>query len=134
MPLFIWRPSYDLGIPEIDLDHRQLVGSINELYEAMKEGRGRDLINHTIDRLIEYVGKHFDHEESIMRAAGFTDLANHEREHQRFRAAVLEMDIRRRAGGGPSAIELLTYLSDWLRDHVTSTDKEMGRYLKRTVD
>ena len=23
---------------------------------------------------------------------------------------------------------------DWLRDHVTSTDKELGRYLKRVSD
>lgn len=134
MPLFIWKPSYNLGIAEIDLDHRQLVGIINELYEAMKEGRGRDLINQTVDRLIDYVGEHFDREESIMRAAGFPDLSNHESAHQGFRAAVLEMDMRRRTGGGPSAIELLTYLSDWLRDHLTSTDKELGRYLKRTVD
>ena len=131
MPLFIWKPSYNLGVAEIDLDHRQLVGIINELYEAMKEGRGRDVINQTVDRLIDYIGEHFDREESIMRAAGFPNLGRHEREHQGFRAAVLEMDVRRRAGCGPSAIELLTYLSDWLRDHVTSTDRELGRYLKK---
>ncbi len=134
MPLFIWKPSYELGILEIDLDHRQLVGVINDLYEAMKQGQGFELINQTIDHLIEYVGKHFDHEEAIMREAGFPGMFNHEKEHQRFRALVLEMDMRRRAGSGPTASELLNYLSDWLRDHVTSTDKDLGRYLKRVSD
>jgi hemerythrin-like metal-binding protein len=134
MPLFIWKPSYELGIPEIDLDHRLLVGVINDLYEAMKQGQGFELINQTIDRLIEYVGKHFDYEETIMREASYPGLFSHEKEHQRFRALVLELDMRRRAGNGPSSSELLNYLSDWLREHVTSTDKDLGRYLKRVSD
>lgn len=131
MPLFIWKPSYELGIPEIDLDHRLLVGMINELYEAMKQGQGYELMNEILDRLIDYVGRHFSNEEGFMRAAHYPGILDHEREHQQFRASVLEMDMRRRAGNLPPSIELLTYLGDWLKNHVTTTDKELGRYLKR---
>lgn len=131
MPLFIWKPSYELGIPEIDLDHRQLVGMINELYEAMKQGQGHELMNEILDRLIDYVGRHFNNEEGFMRAANYPGITDHEREHQQFRASILEMDVRRRAGNLPPSIELLTYLGDWLNNHVTTADKELGRYLKR---
>ena len=134
MPLFIWKPSYDLGIPEIDHDHRLLVGMINELYEAMKQGQGYELMNELLNRLIDYVGKHFETEEGFMRAGNYPGILEHEKEHQQFRANILGMDMRRRAGNAPPSIELLTYLRDWLGNHVTTTDKELGRYLKRIQD
>lgn len=131
MPLFIWKPSYELGIPEIDLDHRQLVGLVNDLYEAMKTGQGCEVMDQILDRLIDYADKHFSMEEGFMRASNYAGIIGHEMEHKKFRANILEMDMRRRAGKLPPSIELLNYLRDWLSDHVTTVDKDMGKYLKR---
>lgn len=130
MPLFIWKPSYNLHIPEIDNDHRYLVGIINELYEAMKEGHGHELINLVIDRLLDYVDRHFQTEESFMRINHYPALESHELEHRRFCEQLREMDRQRRMGNKPSTIELMTFLCDWLRNHITATDKEFGQYLK----
>jgi hemerythrin-like metal-binding protein len=132
MPLFIWKPSYEVGVPEIDHDHRILVGMINELYEAMKEGRGYELINQTMDRLIDYVARHFETEESFMRVGGYPKQDEHAQEHRRFSDMLREMDLRRREGHSPTTIELMTFLCDWLRDHVTNVDKELGTFIKRT--
>lgn len=132
MPLFIWKPSYDTGIPEIDYDHRQLVGVINELYEAMTQNHGHEIVNQTLDRLLEYAQRHFDAEESFMRAGKYPHIAAHENEHQRFCDEVAAMDARRRAGKQPLSTEMMNFLCEWLRNHVTTTDKEMGRFLMRT--
>ena len=134
MPLFIWKSAYEIKIPEIDLDHRHLVGLINDLYEQMKTGHGYELIDEVIDQLIDYVGSHFDREEGFMRAGSYPAMTDHLAEHERFRAHILEMDARRRSGVSPTAIELLNYLSDWLRDHVSTADKKMGQYLRRVAD
>lgn len=131
MPLFLWKPSYELGIPEIDHDHRQLVGIINELYEEMKQGHGHDILNQTIDRLLDYVNEHFENEESSMRVNRYPQFDEHVKEHQAFRERIVEMDQQRRLGSKQSTIELMTFLCDWLRDHVTTVDKEFGSYLKR---
>jgi hemerythrin-like metal-binding protein len=131
MPLFIWKPSYEVGIAEIDHDHRMLVGMINELYEAMKEGRGYELINQTMEQLLAYVARHFATEESFMRASGYLALEYHEQEHRRFTTMLMEMDQRRRQGHAPSSVEMMTFLCDWLRDHVTSVDKDLGSFAKK---
>ena len=131
MPLFIWKPSYDTGVPEIDHDHRQLVGIINELYEAMKQAQGYEVLNRTIDRLLDYIAVHFQNEEGFMRVNCYPQLREHEAEHQAFRDRIMAMDRERRSGSAPSTVELLTFLCDWLREHVTSIDKEFGKYLKR---
>jgi hemerythrin-like metal-binding protein len=131
MPLFIWKPSYDTGIPEIDYDHRQLVGLVNELYEAMTQQHGYEIVNQTLDRLQEYARRHFVTEESFMRAGKYPQIADHEGEHQRFRDELAAMDARRRVGKQPPSTEMMNFLCEWLRTHVTTSDKEMGRYLKR---
>ena len=132
MPLFLWKPSYETGIVEIDHDHRQLVGIINELYEAMKLGHGYEILTQTIDRLVDYVNRHFETEESFMRISQYPQQQAHEKEHRLLQQKVEEMERQRRASKGPSAVELLTFLCDWLRDHVTTADKELGVYLKKT--
>jgi hemerythrin len=43
----------------------------------------------------------------------------------------MEMDLQRRLGNSPSTIQLMTFLCEWLRDHVTTVDKELGSYLKK---
>jgi hemerythrin-like metal-binding protein len=130
MPLFIWKPSYETGIAEIDNDHRLLVGIINELYEAMKQGHGYEILTQTIDRLVDYANRHFEAEESFMRISRYPHQEAHVREHRLLQQKVEEMERERRASKGPSAAELLTFLCDWLRDHVTTVDKELGIYLK----
>lgn len=132
MPLFLWKPSYELRIPEIDIEHRYLVGIINELYEKMKDGRGYELVDQLVDRLIEYAEKHFATEESFMRSSHYPGREEHEREHRRLREQLLEMERRRRDVGDLSTIELMTFLCDWLRAHITTIDKEFGRYYDKT--
>ena len=39
MALFEWSKDYDLGVPEIDEQHHELINIINDLYESIKMGR-----------------------------------------------------------------------------------------------
>jgi hemerythrin-like metal-binding protein len=131
VPLFIWKRSYETGVPEIDLDHRQLVGVINELYEAMKLGQGHDLASQTIDRMLGYIGDHFATEEGFMRAYAYPGIAEHEEAHRELTAKVRELDARRRSGTTLPVAEMLTILSDWLKNHILVEDKKVGAFLKR---
>ena len=130
MPLFIWKPSYQLDIPELDNDHRHLIGLVNELFEAMKEGHGYELINSLIDQLLEYTDKHFANEEGFMRACNYPYIEAHIREHREFREKVGEMDRERRAGELLPSAELMDFLCTWLRTHVFESDKDLGAFIK----
>lgn len=131
MPLFIWKPSYEIGVLELDHDHRQLVGLINELYEAMKIGHGYELINQLIDRLLKYSAEHFANEEGFMRASNYPHLEAHAREHDEFRSRIGEMDRDRREGQLLPSTEMLSFLCDWLKTHILESDKDVGRFIKR---
>ncbi len=132
MPLFIWKPSYELNVPEIDVQHRHLVGLINELYDAMKDGRGQEVLDHILDELQEFIRQHFDTEERFMQKHNFPDLERHKEEHRKLGTQVQELTELRLYGNKISTPELMSFLCNWLRDHLAGTDKEFGDYLKKS--
>jgi len=131
MPLFIWKRSYEIGIVEVDRQHRQLVGLINELYEAMKVGHGYELVSRLIDQLLAYAAEHLDDEEGFMRASSYPYLEAHVREHAEFRDRLAEMERGRCEGVMLPCTEMLDFLCGWLRVHILESDKDFGCFIKR---
>jgi hemerythrin len=132
MPLFVWKPSYELDIPEIDAQHRHLVGLINQLYDAMKVGQGQEILDHILGELQVYIKEHFETEERFMQQHHYPDFEKHREEHRKLGNQVYELNELRLYGSKISTPELMSFLSNWLRDHLAGTDKELGQYLKKT--
>lgn len=41
MPIIQWNDSLPVGVDAMDLQHKKLVNLINQLFDAMKEGKGK---------------------------------------------------------------------------------------------
>ena len=54
MPLMNWTDKLSVGVAVIDDDHKKLVGMVNELYDAMQSGRGKDSLGRILDGLVQY--------------------------------------------------------------------------------
>ena len=81
MPLFLWKKSYEIGIAENDTQHRNLVGIINELSDAMITKKGYIVVPHILEKLEDYIQSHFTTEEEIMRDTKYPALDEHCQEH-----------------------------------------------------
>jgi len=130
MPLFLWKPSYEVDVPEIDMQHRTLVGMINELFDAMKEGEGGTVLAHVLDGLMHYVQEHFTTEERLMSAHAYPGYDGHIEEHLNFTCRVLQLREEWREGKAVVMSELMKFMCDWLTSHITKSDKAFGNYLK----
>ena len=130
MPLFFWKRSYEIGINEIDMQHRQLVGIVNELFDAMKEGKGAAIVDEILDKLIDYVQLHFSTEEHYMQTHYYPGLEEHERQHLDMTKHVVELITMKRTGKGVNAPDLMNFLQEWLVDHISVEDKKFGDFLK----
>lgn len=128
--LFLWKKSYEIGVAEIDMQHRRLVGMINELSDAMMERRGQRAVKHVLDELKDFIVEHFETEESVMEKSGYPDLPQHRIKHVELTRQVLEFREKARGDQQLEASELLDFLCDWLRNHMMVFDKEIGKYLK----
>ena len=46
MALISWNESYSVKVKQFDDQHKKLVNMLNDLHEAMKQGKGRDALKY----------------------------------------------------------------------------------------
>nr|NIQ10344.1 hemerythrin family protein [Gammaproteobacteria bacterium]NIR95202.1 hemerythrin family protein [Gammaproteobacteria bacterium] len=89
--LFVWDDNCNIGIDEIDKDHKGLVNLINDLYEAMQDGTGGALLLPIFSALKHYTETHFAREERLMVESDAPDQENHFQEHKRMVAKLADL-------------------------------------------
>ncbi len=120
-----------VGIGTVDQQHRKLVDLINDLNDAIVNGKGRDAISATIDRLTEYVIKHFGDEEKLMEKANYSDIANHKLAHVAFMDKVASFKAEFESGKGLVSSSIVQFLWDWLIKHIGNVDKRYVPQMKQ---
>ncbi len=129
--LFTWGEKYRVGIEIVDDQHKKLIALINELHEAMSLGEGSEVMEETLDELVEYTYTHFSSEENLMNIYHYPDLGKHKVEHEYFAKQVsnIKHNLER---GSSIAITLSTmnFLKDWLSNHILGTDMQYAPFLK----
>ena len=128
--LFVWDDSCRTGIDEIDQDHKGLVMLINDLYEAMQDGSGGALLLPIFSALKHYTATHFTKEEQYMVECEAPDQDNHFQEHKRMMAKLADLESRHRIGEAAISLQTLTFLRDWLKNHICDVDQAMAAQLK----
>jgi hemerythrin-like metal-binding protein len=131
MALFEWTQEHSVSVLRFDTDHKKLFALINELNDAMSEGRGRFVVVRVLQELGEYARWHFAGEESAMRRAGYAGLEEHIAEHRQFTSKVegFYAEFGESRTGIP--IDVLYFLRDWLLKHILSTDRQYSESLNR---
>ena len=130
MAFMNWTDKFSVGIPSIDAQHKKLVSMVNELFDAMKSGHGKDAVGKTLAGLIQYTLTHFDYEEKLFAQTGYPDTAAHKKEHEDLKKKVVAMQEKIKIGtGAAQSMEVMEFLKNWLNDHILGTDKKYGPHL-----
>ncbi len=131
MEIIKWVDTYSVGVEEIDNQHKRLVRILNELYNAMSVGKGRDILDKILNELSEYTVKHFYTEEKKMIVHGYPGYSEHKKEHNNFVEKIDDFKYQYAEGNTKITIELVNFLKDWLVNHITTVDKQLGDFLSK---
>ena len=126
---FQWNETYSVKVDAMDAQHQQLFGIIRELFTAMRSGHGKAVAGEVLERLIDYTGNHFAAEEQLMEKHGYPQLAAHRVEHRNLENKVRAFKKEFDAGSIAITLELMTFLQNWLTNHVQTVDQQYGVYL-----
>ena len=118
----------NVSVGGIDKQHKKLVDMINDLYDAMKIGKGKESVGKILNGLIAYTATHFMLEEKYFDKFGYPDKANHKKEHAAFVKRVNEFKTGFEAGKVTLTIEIMNFLSEWLVKHIKVTDKNYSKF------
>ncbi|MDH5397881.1 MAG: bacteriohemerythrin [Cyclobacteriaceae bacterium] len=121
-----WNDSYSVGIRAIDNQHKGLVDLVNQLYNSMREGKERAILEDIIEKLVQYTQIHFTYEEAFFKKFGYEKTDEHTREHQEFIDEIIafKRKFNRNKGEGALSIEMLQFLSGWLFAHIKGADRD----------
>jgi hemerythrin-like metal-binding protein len=132
--LFVWDEKYRTGIDEVDHDHKGLINLINDLYEAMQDGSGGALLLPIFSALKRYTEDHFAKEESYMVECAAPDQNKHVQEHRRMTETLADLESRHRRGEAAISLQTLTFLRDWLTNHICVVDQAMANKIKSQTE
>lgn len=130
--MILWTPAMETGIPQIDVQHQELVHMINEIEAAHASGQSTMALDALLPRLTVYALFHFGEEEVLLAqvAEGTTFAENHMQEHHDFSDEIHRLIASRSRQSDHDLAEVLTlYLADWLVLHISGTDRALGRML-----
>jgi hemerythrin-like metal-binding protein len=120
--MFEWSSRFEFGIPSIDAQHKRLFQLANKLYLAMQRGEGRQLVGDLLMDLLRYTENHFRDEEQTLEQCHYPGLAKHKVVHDALTGKVHQFVADLRAGRASVSMDLLTFLRDWLYNHILKTD------------
>jgi len=129
MPLMTWNDEYSVKINIIDGQHKKLIDLLNQLYDAMHSGKGKEVLGKTLDELVAYTKVHFRTEEELFKKFSYPGFTQHKNEHDKLTNQVVEFQEQYKAGGSMLSIELMNFLTNWLSGHILKSDKKYTSFL-----
>lgn len=124
MAFITWDSRFSVGIPVIDQQHMKLVDYINELHDAMKIGKAKDVLSEIIRNLVNYTNTHFTTEEKYMSTNGYPGFQDHKKEHAEFVNKVTEFQKNFNNGSSSVSIDIMNFLRNWILNHILVEDKK----------
>ncbi|MCL1893792.1 MAG: bacteriohemerythrin [Holophagaceae bacterium] len=131
-----WTPDMATGNAIVDDQHKQLIDSLNQLFDAHKSGKGSKEVKRMMIFLVDYTVKHFTEEEGILTKYNYPDLDNHKKIHANFTATaknLLQDLLQDIASGGPSD-EMITnvyvIVGKWVISHIKVQDTKWAEFVK----
>jgi hemerythrin len=128
VPLYEWSDDICVGIPVIDVQHKNLVEILNRLHESIASGLAEHQIHEILQELVRYASEHFEQEESYLRLVHASSVESHIDMHNEFANYVMETEKALLGAGRAEAQELFYFLGSWLMHHIKQEDKVLSRF------
>ena len=129
MPIVEWNSSFFIGVKQFDAHHQHLVGLINLAYDDFTAGASAGSVDAILNELVDYTSYHFAAEENWMREQEYPEVDEHVKEHESLIRRVTQMLHDIRGNKDLIMLEMITFLYNWLIQHIRKADAEYGRYI-----
>ncbi|MBF0178639.1 MAG: bacteriohemerythrin [Magnetococcales bacterium] len=120
--LIEWDDSLDVGVRQFNEDHQRLIDYINALHAAMRDGLGKAKMAEILQGLTDFTLTHFAREEAAMQRHGYERYPQQKEQHVKLVAQVVEQKNAFEAGSTTVALDMLSFLQDWLIKHIKGED------------
>jgi hemerythrin-like metal-binding protein len=130
MAEIIWNDAYNIGISDIDIQHKKLISILNDLYKANTKESSQKTIFDAIDKLMDYTNYHFSLEQQMHHDYKYPGSVKHQKEHQEFIDKIKVLKLEAEKQNLLTSFKTVDFLKDWIITHILGSDRLFGDYLR----
>jgi hemerythrin len=130
-----WKPEMSVGIGEVDVQHRKIIGKLKELSDALEKKEEPETAAGILKFLAVYIEEHFRTEEMFMLKYIYPDFKEHQDRHLGFlkRITRLYEELSEGSIKGDDIYNESIAVYNWFVLHIENTDKKMGAFLRGKI-
>lgn len=130
MTLIEWRKEFETGIADVDFEHRELIGLINELHDQIDSDGSPDDIIEFLGEIFAQISAHFALEESVMRKHDYDQYIDHKTNHEKLLDDIRDIMDDFEAGKYDAYHKTLApVIHNWFVDHFKTRDARLHKML-----
>jgi methyl-accepting chemotaxis protein len=118
----VWSNTFISELVTIDDQHKALFDAINRFGDAIRQDRGFEVVDQTLQFLLAYTQEHFRDEEALMAEHGYPDVEQHRTIHRTFERKVSALIEQNQQGDVRSVFLASKMLAEWLQKHILEVD------------
>ena len=127
---FVWSPENEVFIAQIDAEHRDLFQIAEGLERALEIHAPPAEIREHLQALAAHAEEHFSHEEWLMQSVRYPSFGWHRGQHDTARRRLKLFMPLVEEGNAEAGEAFLEFLSAWLQDHTSLTDRMMAAFVR----
>jgi hemerythrin-like metal-binding protein len=132
MALMDWSDKLDVGVDNMNHQHKKILSLMNNLYEAFEQKKEFDQFISILDELKDFTIKHFAEEEAYMESINFEGIQVHTGIHQqlleKFTSNYQTITNERKL-----TQEFFDFLKFWLSSHIQGIDIKYGKAIRQGI-
>ena len=124
--------NLETGNAVIDNEHRELFQAVNRLLDACSKGAGLTAVEPAMEFLLQYVDKHFAHEEELQENSKYPNMATHKDFHEKYKIQLKQIAADMKASGSP--VSVMVKLNNHIAvliNHIRLDDKKLSTFLNQ---
>lgn len=119
-----WHPEYEMGVIEIDDQHKHFVCIINDLNDAIEIGTEDVILGDILRELFAYAEFHFATEEKYFDQFNYEFTEEHKKQHQDLRDGINRFLVTYDENVKDNSLKLMAFLKKWFKEHTQGHDRK----------
>jgi hemerythrin-like metal-binding protein len=129
MVLIEWKTEFEVGIPDVDHEHQEIIALINDLHEAMSGENATISVMDFLGEIYAHIAAHFALEEKIMRTNRYDQYADHKSDHERLLDELRDIMDDYEENAYFSDEEFASHVERWFTEHFKTRDARLHKHL-----
>ena len=128
--LFRFGPQWSVLVDDMDAEHSKIFDYCNDIHNKVSNGAKPQQTLPILKDLAAFTTHHFAEEEKLMKRHAYPEFASQKRAHTDLLAQVTQVIKNIESGIHVNMIEVVVFLTDWLKGHILGEDLKYGEYFK----